>query len=303
MSTGFQETAPFPTGWTPNPAGVARIMATLPLPTFAAGAPHLMGFAAQDVKLYTAWKEVNGDKFPSYPAQEIGDCTSFGTGHGIDLLACVQIALSKRSEVWKEACTEALYGEGRELAHMLGSGDGCYGGAVGKAANQFGVTTREQVGPYSGQRAKQWGRTGTPAEVKAEGKDHLLQTISLVTTWDELQAALSNGYPVTVCSNQGFSMTRDSKGICRPSGHWAHCMLICGILYVGSQDECAVIANSWGDQAFSGPTPEGMPPFAFGAQKSVVERMLALEDSWALSSFQGFPGQPLPSSWTYGGFA
>lgn len=302
MSTGGS-TTPYPMGWVEDRDGVNRVLATLPLPVFAAGAAHLMGEAPTDVYLYKAWKDVNGGSYPSYVAQAIGDCTSFGTGHGIDLLACIQIALDKKAEAFKETCTEALYGEGRELANMLGGGDGCYGGAVAKAANQYGVTTREQVGAYSGQRAKQWGARGTPAEVKAQGKDHPVQTISLVSSWGELQACLANGYPVTVCSNQGFDMRRNAKGICAPQGSWAHCMMICGIMYVGTPDECAVIANSWGDNAFSGPTPNDMPPFAFAAKRAVVERMLMGRDSWALSSFVGFPGQPLPGSWTWEGFA
>ena len=303
MSTGSNSTAPFPTGWVHDPIGVKQVLRSLSLPLFGAGAPHLMGAAPTDVYLYKAWEDVNSGSYPDYPAQQIGDCTSFGTGHGVDLLACVQVAIGNKAETWKEACTEAIYGEGREIAGILGGGDGCYGAAVAKAVNQFGVTTREAVGPYSGRRAQEWGARGVPNDVKSSGKDHTVRTISLVSTWAELQAALSNGYPVTVCSNQGFAMTRDARGICRPSGSWGHCMLICGIMYVGTSDECAVIANSWGNTAFFGPTPNDMPPFAFGAERPVVEGMLGVGDSWALSSFDGFPGQSLPSAWTYGGFA
>ena len=35
---------------------------------------------------------------------------------------------------------------------------------------------------------------------------HKVQTTSLISTYEELQDALSNGYPVTVCSNQGFAL-------------------------------------------------------------------------------------------------
>ena len=35
-----------------------------------------------------------------------------------------------------------------------------------------------------------------------------------VTTWYELVAAITNGYPVTICCNQGFDLTRDADGFC-----------------------------------------------------------------------------------------
>jgi hypothetical protein len=296
------ETAPRPTGWTPNPAGVERVLASLPHPIFAAAAPDLMAQAdTKDVYLYKAWKDCLGN-YPDYPPQEIGDCTSFGTGHGGDLREAVQIAIGKKAETYKELCTEAIYGMGRELANMLGGGDGCYGGAVAKAVSTIGTVSREDVGPYSGRRAKQWGAEGVPADIKEKAKPHKIKTVSLVTTWDEMAASLSNGYPVTVCSNQGFTYRRNDKGICEARGSWSHCMLICGIMWAGTSDESATIANSWGNEMFSGPTPNDLPPFAFNARRRVVGNMLAAQDSWALSDFDGFPGlpQPLPAHWRYG---
>lgn len=267
--------------------------------TLSSLAPHLYVAApVGDVMLYKAWKDALG-KYPSYVAQQIGDCTSWGAGHAVDLLAAVQIVIGKKAEAWKEACTEALYGEGREIAGMLGGGDGCYGGALAEAVSQVGIIPRDVVGPYSGRRAQQWGSSGTPADIKAQSHDHLVGAVALVKTWADLQAALGNGYPVTVASNQGFQMTRSAKGICEARGAWSHQMMLCGILYSGTADECAVIANSWGDDAFSGPTPNDMPLFAFCGRRRVVESMLAVGDSWVFSNFNGFPGQPLPSSWTY----
>lgn len=289
-------TAPFPTGWLDVPE---RHVIAAQYSALSALAPHLYAAAPTgDILLYKAWKDVLGD-YPKYVAQAIGDCTSWGAGHAVDLLEAVQIVIGKKAEAWKESCTEALYGAGREIANMLGGGDGCFGGALAKAVSQVGDIARDDVGPYSGQRAKEWGRTGTPAAVKAKMKDHLVKDVALVKTFDELRAALGNGYPVTVASDQGFQMTRNDKGICEAHGSWSHQMMICGILYTGTSDECAVIANSWGDEAFSGPTPNDIPKFAFGARRRVVEGMLGGGDSWAFSNFNGFPGQPLPSHWTY----
>jgi hypothetical protein len=54
--------------------------------------------------------------------------------------------------------------------------------------------------------------------------EHKIGAASLVSTLDELDAGLANGYVAIVCSNQGFTMERDQDGFCRPSGSWAHCM-------------------------------------------------------------------------------
>ena len=62
-------------------------------PALRQAAPHLFGGPAptDPVLLYKAWEDVLG-KYPAYPAQQIGDCVSFGHGHGNDLLQCVEIA-------------------------------------------------------------------------------------------------------------------------------------------------------------------------------------------------------------------
>lgn len=291
-------------GWTrPTEEQIEWTLGCLPMPVFAHAAPHLMRAApVGDVYLFKAFKDVLG-KYPSYVAQQIGDCTSFGTGHGTDLLECVEVAIGHENEDFKETCTEAIYGIGREIAGMLGGEDGCYGGAVARAVTESGTISREVVGPYSGQRAKSWGATGVPSDVKAKLADHKVGTASLVQTWDELVAALSNGYPVLVCSNQGFTMTRNDKGICEAQGNWAHCMMIGGIMYVGTNDECAVIFQSWGPNTPDGPTPNDMPDFSFGARRRIVENMLSGRDSYALSKFAGYPGRPLPSGWTFDGWS
>lgn len=297
----------FPKGWTrPNPDQIVNTLAAMPRPMFAQAAPDLLRRAklmkGTDVYLYKAWKNAIGE-YPAYPAQQIGDCTSFGSGHSVDLLQCVQMAIGGQQEAYKETCTEAIYGIGRAIAGMLGGGDGCYGGAVARAVTEVGTVSREVVGQYSGRRAQEWGAWGVPDDVKQKCTEHKIKTASLVSTWDELVAALSNGYPVIVCSDQGFTMTRNTMGICEAQGSWAHCMGISGLMYVGTSNECAVIDQSWGPNVPSGPTPNEMPSFSFGARRSVVERMLAGRDSYAFSSFDGYPGQRLPSDWTFGGWS
>lgn len=268
-------------------------------PGLAAAAPHLLAGAAgtDPVLLYRAWRDVLGND-PAYPAQQIGDCVSFGHGHAVDLLQCIEIALGEPSE-YRETDTEFIYATSREAAGILGAGDGSYGAAAVKAMTTMGTVSREMLGadgPYSGKRAKAWGRSGAPAEIKAQAAPYKLGAAALVSTWDELVAALANGYPVTICSNQGFTLQRDADGFCQARGSWAHCMLIAGVRH---DRPGACILQSWGPDSPAGPLGLDQPTFSFWAERRAIERILAQGDSWALSKAPAFVNRPLPERWSY----
>jgi hypothetical protein len=268
--------------------------------------PLMMGADGNsDILLFRAWHDALGS-YPNYPAQQIGDCESFGHGHADDLSQCVEACLSGSDLQYEETCTEALYGAGREAGGMLGGGDGCYGSAMVKAMATIGVVPRSAVGPYSGQRAKQWGRSGIPAEVRQLAANYKFGQAALVTTYDEMIAALANGNPVTISSNCGFEggggFRRNAQGICEAGGTWGHCMLICGRITSDGTDT-AVIAQSWGNQQPSGPVVFDMPLYCFRARREVVERrILAQRDSYAITKAPAFKRRPLPANWTNSGW-
>lgn len=267
--------------------------------TLAGVAPHLMAAGAPNdpILLYKAWRDVLG-KDPAYPAQQIGDCVSFGHGHGNDLLQCIEISLGEPA-VFQETDTEFIYGMSREVAGILGRQDGSYGAAAVKAMTTVGMVSRVMLGSdgtYSGQRAKSWGLHGPPDSVKSEAGPFKLGSAAQVTTWDELVAAMQNGYPVTICSNQGFTLTRDSEGFCRGRGTWGHCMFIAGVRF---DRPGACICQSWGPDCPTGPTALDQPSFSFWADRAVVEHILAEGDSWALSKSPEFEKRELPPAWHY----
>jgi hypothetical protein len=291
-------------GWVHNPAAVQRVLAGMPHPYFAAAAAHLGGSGAgQTTLLYKAFKDVNGGQYIDYPAQVIGDCVSHGFGHGIDLLEAVQITLGRKPNDFKQTATEAVYGMARvDIGGERGSfQDGAVGAWAAEAVSKIGTLPRDLLGPYDGKRAKQWGASGVPADLKAKAGAHKVETTSLVTTFSELEDALANGYPVTVCSNQGFTLERDSQGFCSPHGVWGHCMLIVGVRADDRPGAC--IFQSWGSNVPTGPLALDQPPNSFWADRKVVERMLSMEDSWALSNFEGYPSQALPDHWAFTDFA
>jgi hypothetical protein len=290
-------------GWIQDPVEVERTLAGMPRPLFADAAPHLSGSGAgKTALLYKAYKDVNSGQYIDYPAQTIGDCVSHGFGHGVDLLEAVQIAIGHKVEKFKQTATEAIYGMARvDIGGQRGShSDGAVGAWAAKAVSRIGTLPRELVGAYSGRRAKEWGAEGVPDEFKSKAGEHKVTTTSLVSTFEELEDALANGYPVTVCSNQGFTLQRDSQGFCQARGSWSHCMLIVGVRSDDRPGAC--IFQSWGSAVPSGPQALDQPPNSFWADRRVVESMLSMSDSWALSNFEGYPDQVLPQHWSYADF-
>ena len=290
-------------GWIHDPDEVGRQLATLQRPLFAQAAPGLSGSGTdRTTLLYKAFRDANQGGYLDYPAQTIGDCVSHGFGHGIDLLEAVQITIGRQRQLLKQTATEAIYGMARvDVGGQLGSySDGAVGAWAAKAVSTLGTVSRDVVGPYDGHRAKEWGARGVPKAIEALATDHKVATVSLVSTYEELEDALANGYPVPVCSNQGFTLERDADGFCRAKGVWGHCMLIVGVRAGDRPGAC--IFQSWGPEMPTGPLALDQPPNSFWADRDVVARMLALQDSWALSQFQGYPNQDLPDHWTYDQF-
>ena len=140
------------------------------------------------------------------------------------------------------------------------------------------------------------GPDRSPHDVETKAAPYKLGSAALVSTWDDLVAAIANGYPVTICTSQGFKLTRDSGGFCAAHGTWGHCMVIGGLRF---DRPGACILQSWGPNVPSGPTVLGQPDWSFWAEQPVIESILGEGDSWALSKAPAFVTRLLPSSWKY----
>ncbi len=287
-------------GWRGADA-VQRVVAAH-LPTLHERAGHLFGSAdpTEPILLYPAWQHALG-RDPGYPAQQIGDCISFGHGHANDLLQAIEIGLNRMQATdYEETCTEFIYGASREVAGILGTGDGSYGAAAVKAMMTVGTVSRLSLGAdgvYSGARAKKWGLTGPPGAIEEAAKPYQLGAGALVSTWAGLVVAMRCLSPVTICTQQGFSLVRDSSGFCPPQGTWGHCMCIAGIRF---DRPGALILQSWGPDLPSGPTALDQPTWSFWADRAVIEGILSEGDNWALSKGASFVARPMPPTWRYG---
>lgn len=284
-------------GWVYRPAVTPLIAASLG-PPLRQAAPYLFyGQLPAQVLLYKAWKDLLGS-FPDYPAQTIGDCESHGHGHGNDLLQAIAITTTDQDVEYQETDTESLYALGREAGHMLGGGDGCDGASMVKAMTTMGLLSRKMLGSdgtYSGQRARQWGRSGLSADLKAHAAPFKLGAAALVTSANDCKVALAAGHPVSVSSNQGFTLQRDGNGFCQARGSWSHCMLITAYR---TDIDGFCICQSWGSNVPSGPLVLDQPPNSFWAAAATVDRMLAAQDSYALSASPVFARTVIPIHWT-----
>lgn len=289
-----------PTGWVHDPDAVDNYLATLRRPVFGVSAHSLNESGRGAVALLHKCVERVAGRFP-VRLQTIGDCVSQGYATGVDVLKCVEIDLAGESEQWvAETASEPIYAASRvEIGGGRLSGDGSVGAWAAKAVAELGTVCRQRIGSvdlttYDGDRARRWGRrgAGVPDSIEPAMREHLVRSVSLVSTYEEARDAIANGYPVPVCSTQGFQSRRDADGFARPSGSWAHCMA-----FVAVDDEFGrpglLCVNSWGPGWIRGPVRHGQPAGSFWVDADVADRMLRARDSFALSNFEGYPARNL----------
>jgi hypothetical protein len=269
-------------------------------PCFAAsGRPLQDSGVGKTALLYTALEKVCG-KFPVHN-QTIGDCVSHGWMTPVDTIMAIDV-LKGISEWRGESATESAYALSRvEIGGgRLGSGDGSVGSWMAEAVQQYGTLRRMKyltvdLSVYSGQRAKAWGmpRAGLPDELEPLAREHPVKTTSLVTSYEQVRDALANGYPIAVCSSQGFTETRDAEGFARPSGRWEHCMALLAI-DDNPKRPGALCMNSWGPDWIRGPIRHNQPPGSFWVDATVINSMVSRNpDSYVVASVVGYPVQTL----------
>jgi hypothetical protein len=285
----------FGPGWEPRPEEVEAVQGELPIPAFGQAPADEIPIEdiPDDMLGWKMFEKATGKPWPVINQGSIGSCVAHGTVNAIYYTMGYEIANGDREE-WKPLSRETIYGGSRvEVGKgRLGRGDGSIGAWAAKFVNQWGIVAEEKVGPYDVGRCKQYGANGVPDDIEKLAKEHPIAEVTLVTSFEQACKALSSGYGISICSGQGFSMTRDKDGFCAPRGHWSHCMALIGYRKDGPRPGC-VIVNSWGANTTSGPQPDGLPASAWWCEASVINRILKEEDSWAFSGVNGFPARKL----------
>jgi hypothetical protein len=294
----WQQTNEF--GWKPDPDAVDRVVGQLQFKTFADTPAYQAGDdLPKEVCLWKFHLKVAGELPRPQNQRQVGSCVSFGTARAIERSLASEIANGAAFDL-RYLCEEVIYGGSRvEIGGGQIRGDGSNGSWAAKFAHDYGIIDRGVYGSYdlttySESRCREWGSRGVPNDLEPEVKKYPVKEIAMVTTWDQAKRSLANGYGIAICSGQGFTMQRDSRGICRASGSWAHCMCLDGYHIEPDGTEYGHIENSWGPTAHTGPVGWGEPNTAgFWASSKTIDSMLRQRDSWAFSNVRGFPPKKL----------
>ena len=298
-------------GWTPDPAGVKEFLDELPNRYFSQAAPEAMARAERvDTFLYRPMLRAHQARYGRAwvcEKQGIGDCVAWGAMHAVWCSEALSWDLGLIAEPPLMPSTEAIYGGSRVEARNKpeGSGgysDGSYGGAAAKWLKNWGVVYRQpfpdlgyDLTTYSASRAKSWGNWGAGGEgdkgkLDAIAKKHPARHVVAIRTWEELVAAVTAGFPVTIASDQGFASRADESGIAAASGRWMHQMAIIGVRFADKAPpgvkavDAALVLNSWGTNwiSYAGRYPADQPSGSFWALRPTVERILSQGDSYAI---------------------
>jgi intein/homing endonuclease len=230
----------------------------------------------------------------------VHNCVSFGAKNACEYLLCTQIALGNTLDKFRPVFPPYLYGCGRVfVGHQTDYSDGSVGSWQAEAVQKYGVLAADEpnVPAYAGKVAKAWGGgKGPPQEFVDLGKKHPVKSAAQVNSWSDLVAAVTNGYPCTVASNQGFQMEPGSDGFHSPHGSWAHQMCIMGV-DDSYKTPYALILNSWGDvhghlKDFD--TQEDLPVGVLRVRSDTIESMIKQSDTFAFSHLDWFQDQVMP---------
>ncbi len=306
--------AQFGQGWIPNPQETEAFVRTIPSAYAEQVKEQIAVDDDADALLYRAlvpcleaegktnriknrgqWKCVT-----AYDQGNVGSCVGHGTASALSVLNAVEIMFRKEPQAFRAMhSADGMYGLAREAANMLRNGDGCTGSGAAKAVVDYGTlyNIRYDAADLSVDnptRCRQYGTRGVGSALKNEASERKVLAVYRAKSAQEAWSLIGNGYPINVCSSQGFSKQRDGDGVCRPSGSWSHSMSIIGRRTTNNGRKLFLIWNSWGDNWASGPYWEDMPFGSFWAEYNVVDGMLARGDSFAYSELDGFPARTIP---------
>jgi len=256
-------------------------------------------FSGRVVKLWEFARDRNLGRHWPTGKQEIGDCVSWGWSHGVLYTLAVQLVLTGGDAALERPFQPYIYGVSRvQIGGGRINGDGSLGTWAAAGVKKHGVITEKAPGvpPYSGQVARQWGRSGPPREFLSLGEKSPAD-VRLIRTWEEACSAIATGHAVPVCSDVGYEriVERNNRVEGVRQGSWPHCMCFIGF-DARPGLEALYCLNSWGPDAHAPADSYGRldkaPPGGFWILRRDVEQMLREEDSFAVS-FTGFKSAPL----------
>lgn len=274
---------------------VKKLMGELPHPVFGAAAYDLYGSGEDKLSLpFKCLLEFDPSFGPS-ERQTTGDCVSHSTRNAVDITRAVEIKNGEREDFMARGATEAIY---QSRSHS-GQGMTC-SGAARYVHQNGGLLVRKDYGDVdlSKYNSSLGAKKRIPSSIyKTEAQKHQVKTISNVRTVEEARDALANGYALSVCSGYGFSSRRDSNGIAKKSGSWAHAMawIACDDTKERLNETLFLVQNSWGIWN-TGPKVHDQPEGSFWIREKDARGMLSGGGAWVFSDVDGFPARKIEYS-------
>lgn len=304
MSQDIELWPDFVSGWEDRPEEVAAVAALQPIGSFEdTDAFHASDPLPDLVAQQDAAIKVLGHLLPTRNQGNAGTCVGFGTHRAVEFTTLVAIARGKPFQFFDTAIEPTYAGGRHEIGNdRLGRGDGNIGAWCAEFVKRWGVCARQtypslgiDLSEYSIKTAREWGAPGRGVPDKFEPilKQFPVQSITRITTIEQLKRALANGYGVAESSGYLLRRTRNAKGIIEAYQGGGHCQNVSGYIVIDGVTYFA-FENSWSDEAHTGPTHPKFPSKAGGLVHQVkMQNMLDARDTWALSDVAGFPARNL----------
>lgn len=309
------------TGYEPDAEAAESFLSELDKPNFSDAASGLFTEenrlppeprATDGVFLYRyeveAWRRTNEKQpWPTPNQFQSSSCVGHGWARAISITTAIDFVKGETSE-WFPADPISIYGGARVDAKGLryAGGNGASGAMAGRFVINVGILpqvnyqwcdTTNRTSQAVVSRASEWGYYGNGGrrnEVQANEvcRQYPVKQVALVTTYKEAWTAIKNGYPVAVCSSQGFTDRRDANGFCDTIAKpWKHCMCFVGIRFDRPGLLCQ---NSWGSYVIGAKYPPDMPEGSFWVDEVTAGNMLqSYRDSYAVAGAYGFAAKEL----------
>ena len=281
-----------------DPEDVAKLMGELPMPVFGAAAYNLEGDGKDKLSLPFKSLLKFDPSFGPVEKQTTGDCVAHATRNAVDITRAVEIDIDGEKEEFRaRGASEAIY---QSRGH---NGQGMSCSQAARYVNQKGgLLIRKDYGPVdlSKYNSSLGANHKIPNSIyETEAHKHPIKTISNIRTVEEARDALANGYSISVCSGYGFSSRRDSNGIAKRAGGWAHAMawVACDDTGERLNETLFLVQNSWG-MWNGGPKVHDQPDGSFWIREKDARGMLSGGGAWVFSNVEGFPSRKI--EWTIG---
>lgn len=265
---------------------------------------------AEEVNHWDAVRKVFGKDILFH--QYEGSCVWQGLAGAETDLQCIEILRGDWDELKLPSMPHG-YGWVRNLSGLRSVGHGAHGAGAAKAATTKGMYPADgELLPKPTLKDEghtvdvSWGAKletkysvirDIPVEANQLAEKHLIKTAASMRSFDDVVAAIKNGYPVTIACSRGFQMQARKDGDKLwgvPSGTWNH-QTRWRAVTTNPKRPGAFLQNSWGTGAHGKPVNQD-PHGGFWIDADVVDWMIRDGEAFAFSGGPDFPRRKL--DWT-----